>query len=212
MHTLFTTKHVTSIDASILADKIKTGQGPTLISPSDEFEIDIAGKKMPVICVSVDDKKARFIFKSCYDIGKMNSKLTNRTGYYGSEGRMHVLNCILAKIPQEWQDIMEPRKITDIIDGQPVSYSDKLWIPSATDIFGYFPSAWWDREKDSEQIPFFDNPRNRVRDVNSKEIVPYWLRSVDIVSDKNFCIADYSGEPSSYSSNGSIGFLVGFDI
>ena len=36
----------------------------------------------------------------------------------------------------EWQAIVKPRTIVEIIDGQRVEYADPMWLPSATDVFG----------------------------------------------------------------------------
>ena len=125
---------------------------------------------------------ARFIFKDCYDECKMNDADTNKTGYFGSKGRRHVLEDIYPHLPQELRNLIRPRRIVETIDGEMKEYEDPLWLPSATDLFGAPEDKWWPDEPDSFQLPIFLKERDRVKECPGKGTWCWWLRSVNATS------------------------------
>ena len=201
------------ISPSMLKEAISDGVGASIINPLDEIDIPLVdGSIVTVVCAYVDDKMARFIFKNCWDASVMNPDEDSSTGYHGSAGRQHVLNDIYLKIVPEWRDIITPREIIEQVNGTEMVYSDPLWLPSATDIFGDMENKWWNDEEDSFQLPIFQNARSRIKTYNDGSTAFWWLRSVYAGYGYNFCRVHTGG----YASNGyadcSYGFAPGFDI
>lgn len=201
---------------SELKKMIEKGHRNDIIQLYEEIEIpfDNDTRSIPFVCVYIDDEKARFVMKDCYDEGIMNSKLFAKTGYYGSAGREHVLKSIYSHMDEEWKKLIIPRKLRECIDGKMIEYSDPMWLPSATDIFG--DSPWtdeWDAESDSFQLPVFEGtPRGRVKEFGNRGIYPYWLRTVCAHNQRKFMIVNQRGLHSHYEPWYSKGFAPGFDI
>ena len=203
----------TSITPDELKKAISEGRGPEVIRPFDEIDIPTDdGGVATVVCAFVNEKMARFIYKDCWDESEMNDTATNKTGYRDSNGRKHVLNDIYPHILKEWRDIITPRKLTETINGEKVEYSDPMWLPSATDLFGSPDGKWWNDEEDSFQLPIFKSERNRVKECGEDGTYPYWLRSVDACISYYFCYVSGSGYAINGYANYSIGFAPGFDI
>ena len=202
----------TDIDTVKLKEMIKTGRGTEIINPFDELDIPlINGSTATVVCAYINDKMARFIFKDCWDTGCMHNTGIRKIGYKNSKGRKHGLEDIYPDILQEWREIITPRKLTEIINGERVEYYDPLWLPSATDVFGSRDS-WWANEEDSFQLPIFTKDRNRVKEYGEEDTFPYWLRSVDVDTQKHFCYVYGFGSANTDLPSVSYGFAPGFDI
>lgn len=183
------------------------------LRPFNEIDIILDnGRTVTIVCGYSDCKKARFVFRDCYDEHVMNEEDTNKTGYKGSAGRKHVLEDIYPHMPQEWKDIIVPRVLTEIIDGHKIDYADPMWLPSATDVFGASEDGCWPIETDSFQLGIFKRERDRVKECGYNGTYLWWLRSVRSSSTSYFRNVYTSG--SSYSDNASYsrGFAPGFDI
>ena len=196
-----------------LKEAIKNGRGEEYLAPLDEIEIPLAnGKYVTAVCAFINKHFARFVFKDCWSRFPMNDIATNEGGYYGSEGRKHVLDDIYPYISQEWRDIITPRKLTETINGKKVEYSDTLWLPSGTDLFGTSCGEYWADEEDSFQLPIFKRGRNRVKEYGEEGTYPYWLRSVFVDDSDSFCGVDSNGTTGFNDADGHFGIVPGFDI
>ena len=192
---------------------ISEGNVDELISPFDEIEIPLdTGGSVTVVCGYSDSHTARFVMKDCWDEAVMNEENTNKTGYFKSRGRAHVLTDILPHIAQEWREIFKPRQMVEIIDGERVEYADLMWLPSATDVFGPSEDGYWKDEGDNFQLPIFEKERDRVKECGDEGTYPYWLRSV-AASSLYYFRSVFTGGGSYYiSAYYSYGFAPGFDI
>lgn len=196
-----------------LKEVIRSGGGPEILKPFDELDIPLdTGEIVTVTCGFVNGELARFVFKDCYDDCEMNDTPTNKTGYFGSKGRKHVLEDIYPHLPQGLRDIIRPRKIVEIINGETVEYSDPLWLPSATDLFGSPEGKWWPDEPDSFQLPIFLKERDRVKELKDHGTWFQWLRSVGAYYSTLFCRVSTGGSASYSSAYYSRGFAPGFDL
>lgn len=181
----------------------------------ERTEIDIPtddGKTVTVVVAYVTNTTARFVFKDYYDAHKMNETSTNKGGYYKSAMRKHILEDILPRIAQEWREIMVPRKLVEIIDDERVEYSDLLWLPSATDMFGAPNGRWWKEEEDSFQLPIFLRERDRVKELGDKGTAWGWLRSPYCGGGCGFCRVNSNGNTDYGSAEYSCGVAPGFDV
>lgn len=201
------------IDLAILKAAIQDGRGPEMICPFDEIDIPLdTGKIITATCAFVNSDLARFVFKDCLDEGQMNDAATNKTGYFWSMGRRHILEDIYPHLPQELRDMIRPRKITETINGELKEYADPLWLPSATDLFGAPEEKWWPDEPDSFQLPIFLKERDRVKECLDKGTWFYWLRSVRASGATSFCFVNTDGCADYYFAYYSYGFAPGFDL
>lgn len=192
---------------------ISEGNVDELISPFDEIEIPLdTGGSVTVVCGYSDSHTARFVMKDCWDEAVMNEENTNKTGYFKSRGRAHVLTDILPHIAQEWREIFKPRQMVEIIDGERVEYADLMWLPSATDVFGPSEDGYWKDEGDNFQLPIFEKERDRVKECGDEGTYPYWLRSVGASLTNLFRFVTASGYSGYNDANLSLGFAPGFDI
>lgn len=202
------------ITPAMLRTNKTAGKLDELLHPFDEIDVPLTtGGTVTVVCGYVTPTTARFVFKDCWDEHVMNQENTNKTGYYKSAARKHILEDILPNIAPEWREIIVPRTIVEIIDGERVEYNDAMWMPSATDVFGTPEWAWWKDEGDDFQLPIFKKERDRVKECGDNGRACYWwLRSVRATSTYFFCGVAAGGSAGSGSAYYSHGFAPGFDI
>lgn len=214
-----------AVNLSELKRLFATGDGPQVIDLHDELEIKLTNSYTAAVEFAGFDPAGHgyFVFKDCIGKRKMNTEaVTNKGGYYKSLGREYVLNDLYALLPPELKELIVPRKITERINGEAVTYADPLWVPSATDVFGpRTPDRrWWPEEPDCFQLPVFQRERNRV-----KEFAPFvadvepdygtcnwWTRSPYATYAANFCYVYADGNANSNHAGNSYGFAPGFCI
>ena len=186
--------HVGFISPSQLKRAKAEGKLDHLLDKRDEIEVPLdTGGTVTVVCCYVTPTSARFVFKDCWDEGVMNDEATNKTGYFKSKGRKHVLEDIYPHIAAEWREIIVPRTFVETIEGERVEYSDPLWLPSATDVFGTPDGAWRRDGDDDFQLPVFARERDRVKECGDKGTYPWWLRSVYASGTSGFCSVGTDG-------------------
>lgn len=201
------------ITPAILKAAINEERLDSVLQPFDEIDIPLdTGETVTVVCAYVEPEWARFVFKDCWDEGVMNDEATNKTGYFKSKGRAHVLTDILPRIVQEWRAIFNPRQMVEEIDGELVEYADLLWLPSATDVFGPSEEGYWKDLGDNFQLPIFRRERDRVKECGDKGTYPWWLRSGYASYTYNFCYVNTDGGANNNVAYFSYGFAPGFDI
>lgn len=205
--------HQLYITPEMLRTNKAAGKLDELLHPFDEIDVPLTtGGTVTVVCGYVTPTTARFVFKDCWDEHVMNQENTNKTGYYKSAARKHILEDILPNIAPEWREIIVPRTIVEIIDGERVEYNDPMWMPSATDVFGAPDDAWWKDLGDDFQLPIFKKERDRVKECGDNGTYPWWLRSVHATASDRFCNVAADGGAYTYSAYLSYGFAPGFDI
>ena len=203
--------HVGFISPSQLKRAKAEGKLDHLLAKRDEIEVPLdTGGTVTVVCCYVTPTAARFVFKDCWDEGVMNDEATNKTGYFKSKGRKHVLEDIYPHIAAEWREIIVPRTFVETIEGERVEYSDPLWLPSATDVFGTPDGAWWKDGDDDFQLPVFTRERDRVKECGDKGTYCGWLRSVNASNTNNFCNVNTDGSANNNNAYNSNGFAPGF--
>lgn len=197
----------------LLTRRKEEGRLHEILSEGTEIDIPLTcNGTVTVVCGHVEPAFARFVFKDCWDVCEMNDEPTNKTGYYKSKGRRHVLEEIYPLIAPEWREIIVPRAMTETIDGEQVKYADPLWLPSATDVFGTPENAWWKDEGNDFQLPIFQRERDRVKECGDNGTYLWWLRSVIADNSYHFCCVGTDGSAYYLSASYSFGFAPGFDI
>lgn len=201
------------IHPAVLSAAISVGTLDGVIQPFDEIEVPLdTGGTVTVQVGYVEPGKARLVLKDCWDEAVMNEENTNKTGYYKSKGRKHVLEDIWPHISPEWQAIIKPRAIVEIINGERVEYADPLWLPSTTDVFGPSEDGYWKDEGENFQLPIFEKERDRVKECGDNGTYPWWLRSVYATHTTAFRYVDTDGSYNLNHAYYSLGFAPGFDI
>jgi hypothetical protein len=206
------------VDPADLREAIDNGRGNEVLHLYDEITIPLDnGKTVTVVCAFVGDEYARFVFKDCYDQHCMNEEATNKGSYYHSAARRYVLEEIYPHLPRAWKDVIRPRQIVEVIDGEERSYTDPLWLPSATDVLGSPEDKWWPDEVDSFQLPIFLRECDRVKELDPEHenydgTCYWWLRSPYATNTSLFCFVNTNGSADDYAACYSRGFAPGFDL
>lgn len=201
------------VSPAIISEAKRQGRLDVFLKPFDEIDIPLdTGGTVTVVCGYSDPNTARFVLKDCWDEAVMNDEATNKTGYFKSKGRAHVLVDILPHIAQEWRALFKPRQMVEEINGERVEYADLMWLPSATDVFGPSEDGYWKDLDDSFQLPIFKKERDRVKECGDEGTYPYSLRSVFATYSYIFGLVGADGGYSSSYAYYSIGFAPGFDI
>ena len=156
----------------------------------------------------------RFLFDTAVDLHCMNPDLANRGGYYASACRRHVVRDIIELLPDDMVDYIRPRKITETLHDAVITYSDPLWLPSETDIFG--------KGGDSRQNGHADGPDDFQLSAcltDCKRVITLggepawaWLRSVCCYTSATFLIINTDGTIYYYTANRSGAVAPGFDF
>lgn len=203
---------------AFLKKAVEDGCGKNVIHPFDELEIALTdGRTATAVCMGFDPEGVHpfFVFKDCLGKGPMNDSPTNRGGYYKSKGRRYVLEDLYNLLPPELRAIIRPRELVEIIDGEEKRYSDPLWLPSATDVFGPSEGRWWADEADSFQFEAFKRERDRVKeylDDPDYGTCNWWLRSPYATDATSFCIVGTDGYANYHNAYFSNGFAPGFCV
>jgi hypothetical protein len=215
-----TEKEITWAELKAMAE---AGAGHGGLGLSDEITMTLEGGETATVVVgafleATEDKPAgvRFMFKDALDEPhQMNKEWTNKGGYQASEGRRHVLEEILPRLPADLRAVIRPRKITEIAQGKTLVYEDPLWMPSETDIFGRGKESWQRGAADGPedfQLPIFTTERDRVKQRKDYGTTPYWCRSVRASSTDYFCLVGTDGSAITTNAYYSYGVAPGFDL
>ena len=201
-----------AVSLTDIKDAIASGRGFEVIQPGDELEFKLdTGEAVTAVCGGyVTPTRARFVFKDALGDAPMNEDATNAGGYYKSKGRRHVLEEIYPHLPPELREVIEPRPLVEVIDGERVEYSDPLWIPSGTDVFGPHPERYAE-EPDSVQLEIFKTERSRVKERNGETVI-WWLRSPFRSTSTSFVSVSTGGTVNSTHAYFSLAFAPGFDM
>lgn len=158
----------------------------------------------------------RFVFKDClYEPRQMNKESTNKGGYQASDGRRHVLEDIYPRLPAKLRAVIRPRKITEIVDGETLTYEDPLWLLSESDVFGRGGESWQNGVADGPddfQLPVFQSYRDRVKICEDEGSCAWWMRSVAVCNSDRFCLVAPDGSADNGTASWFYGVAPGFDI
>ena len=207
------------ISLAELKAAISTGRGREVISERDELEFTLStGERVVAVCARIIENKelgsgsAEFVFKNCLaERWQMNKTATNKGGYFKSEMRRHILEDVYPTLPPELVDVLDLKDITEEIDGETVTYSDALYIPSATDVFGVDADEWYLDLNHNGQASIFATERERVKEIDGVT-ANWWLRSPLASNPSYFVIVSTSGRVNYYGAYYSFGVAPGFCV
>lgn len=205
------------IDWHDLTTQAKLGHLQEHLQEEDEVTyIDKGGIACTAVAAKVTPTGALFILKDIAFDRKMYDSLDGSLlSWEGSDLRRELNTVELANLPDDLAAEITPRKITQVIAGGSITTEDKLWVPSATELFGKGHRYAACDGPDEEQLPIFKTEGDRVKDMDG-ETWWYWTRSPLSSSTTYFCfVHNYGNAHSNSATNASgvaFGFLIGSQI
>ena len=122
-------------------------------------------------------------------------------GWIDTELRAYLNNEFIKTLPQELVAHIEPvRKTTHSYNGVAYETTDKLWIPSESELFG---SAIYSDHEDGERYEAFDTSESRVRIDNDGNRDWYWTRSARGGNSSGFAYVSYGGYANDINASGA---------
>lgn len=202
-----------SINWHDLTTQAKLGHLQEHLQEQDEITyIDKGGIARTAVAAKVTPTGALFIAKDLPARRPMYDRLPGKLLSWAESDDRRIMNTEdLAMLPDDLVAEITPRRIVQLIGGEEVVAEDKLWRPSATEMFG---RGEWGTEcdgPDEEQLPIFKTEADRCKNFNG---VTWWYftRSPLSSSTTVFCNVYGSGGAGSVTAAGAYGVAFGFLI
>lgn len=189
------------------------GKLQELLQVGDELDIMLkTGEALTAQAAGTTENGLRFVLKDCMkDMRSMNKRMTNKGGWRDCEMRLWLNETIFHMLPDELQEIIVPRHIVQIMDGETLESKDKLWLPSFTEMFGKENAEdWAPEDTDETQLELFATERSRVKEVPGNGTWWYWLRSPHGSDSTIFCYVDSDGGAAYDTASCARGVAFGF--
>jgi len=134
---------------------------------------------------------------------------TDYANYPESDARERLNVEFLSLLPEELAALLVARTITQTVDGEVYTCTDKLWPLSAVEVFGEDAPDWMQRDDTPDKpLPFFAESQS-----NRKTYLWFaWLRSPNAGDSSCFCRVNTSGAAASTFASYSRGVAPGFCI
>lgn len=166
------------------------------------------GEQIEVEVCRDENRERFFVFKDCYkDRCQMNDDWTTEGGYEMSEGRKTAL-AFFDLLPDDLQAAIVPTKIVQVWNGERHEMEDKLFMLSATQVFGKNEERE-EQDVGDSQLDIFKRVRNRVKEWNGDTWI-WWLRSA--YNAGYFSVVNSNGREDRYSAYSTYGLVLGFRI
>lgn len=121
-------------------------------------------------------------------------------GWSNCEMRKYLNSNILDLFPDDFKEIIIPRTITQQIDGKRYESTDKLWLPSQTEVFQNNKD---DADVGDIHFPVFNNEKARVKLVGNE--TQWWLRTPTCYYGSGVRVVNPTGYLSNIIANNSLG-------
>lgn len=134
---------------------------------------------------------------------------TDYVNYPESDARERLNEELLPLLPDELAALLVARTITQTVDGEVYTCTDKLWPLSAVEVFGKDAPDWMQRDDTPDKpLPFFAESQS-----NRKAYLWLaWLRSPNASYSNIFCYVNTSGAANYGIASVSLGVAPGFHI
>lgn len=152
------------------------------------------------------------LFKGVRDMAMYDGRRwwdTDYVNYPGSDARERLNEELLPLLPDELAALLVERTITQTVDGEMYTCTDKLWPLSAVEVFGEGAPDWMQRDDTPDKpLPFFAESQS-----NRKAYLWYaWLRSPNASDSYAFCSVGTSGAANTSYASRSLGVAPGFRV
>jgi len=180
----------------------------------DEIDIPINGGKniVTIVCGRVSPTGATFVFKDCRYKVTMKIDPCAPASYMNSWGRECLYNEIYPLLSPHWQALIKPKAIEEVVDGRAYKYTDPLWLPSATEVFGPKANKSQRKDKGDAQLLIFQRQIDRIKTTVDGSPVPWVLRTTAKKPDNSFFLGVESDGNLTLDSGIESGIIPCFDI
>lgn len=163
-----------------VAEAIRSGRSYTLFDIGDTINFKLKdGTDFSMDVAAMDiygNNNVVLVATECLpNMHSMNprSSYGDSGGWSNCEMRKYLNSNILDLFPDDFKEIIIPRTITQKIDGKRYESTDKLWLPSQTEVFQNNKD---DADVGDIHFPIFNNEKARVKLVGN-ETQWWWLRT-----------------------------------
>lgn len=199
---------------SDIAAEIRSGHGYRVLGLDDIVTFTLKnGEQAAVQVVAVDHYECNsmlFAFVDCPTESAMNDRNTNAGGWHDSKMRKKLNEDFIKLLPDDLVEVIKPRTITQILGGRRYESTDKLWLPSLTEVLGE-RELYKDCDFEDKQFPAFNTPKKRVKMLNN-DTYSWWLRSPNVGYSTYFWNVYYNGNCSSNNASYANGVCPCFSI
>ena len=183
-----------------IKNEIKSGNADGFFKIGDVLPIELKnGKSVNLVVAAInhyEENQVIFAFDNLVNKHNMNEENSNTGGWRDCKMREHLSYELIELLPDELKAVISARTIVQRIDGKNYLSTDKLWLPSATEV-GERCVA----DIDDKPFPIFSGERSRIREFNGKTSW-WWLRSPYFNNTTYFWNVSSSGYV--YNSNASV--------
>ncbi len=174
-------KSIDRISWKELAESIALGEGARVISVGDKIPVELKnGETIVLVAVHANpywDNSMAFSFEDCmYNEYFMNDDGNYQSGYERCDMRCYLENVVLPLLPDELVSVIQPRIIQQKpTDGVVHQFTDKLWLLSMAEVFGYNANNRGIDIGDT-QFEYYLKQKNRVKTYRDAPCY-WWLRT-----------------------------------
>ena len=196
-----------STNWATIMEAVNKGRAREVLHSGDQIFITLKSGEDVSFDVTYDATGKLFlVMHDCMDREHYMNKLwTNAGGWRECDMRWYLNEEVFDLLPDDLQTHIKPTTITQVIDGETVTFTDKLFLLSTTQVFG--KGFWSDEEPEDSQLDIFKTERDRVKLCNGYTS-RWWLRSAYYTN--FFDDVGSSGDYSNTNANGSGGVVLGF--
>lgn len=195
-----------------LKEHRKNGTIGEILESGDQIPVTLKDGEEVVFDVTYDETgKIFFVLHDCLaEEHCMNEKCTNEGGWAASDMRKWLNTEVLSRLPDELQAVIEPTHIVQVLDGERIECDDKLFLLSATQVFGR-DDRWNKQEPEDSPLDIFGTERSRVKECGDNGTwFWWWLRRAN--SSNIFGNVGSNGNNDSLDAYYAYGVALGFSI
>lgn len=194
-----------------LKEHRKNGAIGEILESGDQIPVTLKDGEEVIFDVTYDETgKLFFVLHDCLEEERcMNEKCTNEGGWAASDMRKWLNTEVLSRLPDELQAVIEPTHIVQVLDGERIECDDKLFLLSATQVFGR-DDRWNKQEPEDYPLDIFTTERSRVKGCGGNGTWFWWLRCASSSSNFNGVIGNgYISNNNAYNTDGvALGFSI----
>lgn len=199
---------------SDIASEIRSGHGYRVLEQDDIVTFTLKnGEQAMVQVVAVDHYERNsmlFAFVDCPMELAMNDRRVNAGGWRDSKMRKKLNEDFIKWLPDDLVEVIKPHTITQILGGLRYESTDKLWLPSLTEVFDE-RGQYGDCDFGDKQFPAFNTPKKRVKALR-KDNWHWVLRSPFADNSFHFWFVNSFGYPDTTFADSSCAVAPCFSI
>ena len=195
--------------------KLESGEYATAYQVGNYKPIDLGTEgtiNMQIVAIDNEEAPLTFVAKELLVTKKpMNSSGSNANGYPACEMKTYLNDTILPLIPEVVRQHIKPVSKTsyDKTTGGDLTSTEKLWIPSAREIFG---GTSYEQSGPVYNLIYKDATSRKKAVFGSSSFTGWWLRSAYSSGDANSRRVSGNGDVGNDAASYSGGVCLGFSL